>query len=60
MDKSRLHNKLVLPDLPPGIAAMVWGTKKDPSRGPKRGLSIKKIVDTAVDIADREGLHSVA
>jgi len=49
----------VLPDLSPDITAIVWGTKKDPSRGPKRGLSIKKIVDTAVDIADREGLHSV-
>jgi Transcriptional regulator len=45
--------------LPPGIA-LSWGIVKQPRRGPKGELSIAKIVDAAIEIADREGLSSLS
>ncbi|WP_276353193.1 TetR/AcrR family transcriptional regulator [Cohnella caldifontis] len=45
--------------LPRGIA-LSWGLVKEPQRGPKRELSLKKIVDAAVAIADQEGLSAVS
>ncbi|WP_246066868.1 TetR/AcrR family transcriptional regulator [Paenibacillus koleovorans] len=48
-----------LSQLPPGIA-LSWGIVKQPRRGPKGELSVKKIVDAAVAIADRDGLGMVS
>ncbi|BBN97716.1 TetR/AcrR family transcriptional regulator [Sporolactobacillus terrae] len=45
--------------LPNGIA-LSWGLGKPSSRGPKREMSLKQIVDTAVSIADKDGLAAVS
>lgn len=45
--------------LPPGFA-LSWGLTKPPQRGPKREMSIGKIVEAAMAIADREGLGAVS
>ncbi|QWU17961.1 transcriptional regulator, TetR family [Paenibacillus sophorae] len=41
-------------------AALSWGLVEPPKRGPKRELSIPLIVETAVSIADKEGLSAVS
>lgn len=48
-----------LPDLPRGIA-LSWGMAASPQRGPKREMSVERIVEAAVDLADREGLGAVS
>lgn len=54
------HKKYeAMPNLPPGIA-LSWGLEKEPQRGPKRELSISKIVEAAIQIADRDGLAAVS
>ncbi|WP_022884232.1 TetR/AcrR family transcriptional regulator [Glaciibacter superstes] len=45
--------------LPRGVA-IAWGVKANPQRGPKRELSIERIVDAAMAIADAEGLGAVS
>ena len=47
------------PELPRGIA-LAWGVAADPQRGPKREMSVEKIVDAAVDLADAEGIGAVS
>src|SRR6187431_2667513 len=47
------------PELPRGVA-LAWGIAAHPQRGPKRELSIERIVDAAVEIADAEGLGAVS
>ncbi|WP_395243639.1 TetR/AcrR family transcriptional regulator C-terminal domain-containing protein [Agromyces sp. MMS24-K17] len=47
------------PELPRGIA-LAWGVTVNPQRGPKRELSIERIVEAAVAIADAEGLAAVS
>src|SRR5690606_34456601 len=47
------------PDLPRGIA-LAWGVAADPQRGPKREMSVERIVDAAVELADAEGLAAVS
>ena len=47
------------PDLPRGIA-LAWGVAANPQRGPKREMSVERIVDAAVEIADAEGLGAVS
>ena len=47
------------PELPRGIA-LAWGVAADPQRGPKREMSVEKIVDAAVELADAEGLGAVS
>ncbi|WP_433547014.1 TetR/AcrR family transcriptional regulator [Streptomyces sp. CA-294286] len=39
---------------------LLWGTGERPARGPKRGLSLDRIVETAVRIADAEGLDTLS
>ncbi|MFF8836238.1 TetR/AcrR family transcriptional regulator [Streptomyces sp. NPDC015130] len=39
---------------------LLWGTGDRPSRGPKPGLTLDRIVTTAVGIADGEGLDAVS
>lgn len=46
-------------ELPRGVA-LAWGVAAHPQRGPKRELSIKGIVDTAMSIADEKGLGGVS
>ena len=47
------------PELPRGVA-LAWGVAAHPQRGPKRELSIERIVDAAIEIADAEGLGAVS
>lgn len=47
------------PELPRGIA-LAWGVAANPQRGPKREMSVEKIVDAAIDLADAEGLTAVS
>src|SRR5690625_2654108 len=45
--------------LPRGVA-LAWGVAAHPQRGPKRELSLERIVDAAIEIADAEGLGAVS
>ena len=47
------------PELPRGIA-LAWGVSANPQRGPKREMSIERIVEVAMEIADAEGLGAVS
>lgn len=49
----------VEPELPRGIA-LAWGVAANPQRGPKREMSVEKIVDAAVELADAEGIGAVS
>lgn len=44
----------------PNGAKLSWGIVKQPKRGPKGELSIKKIVEAAIAIADKDGLSAVS
>jgi AcrR family transcriptional regulator len=44
----------------PQSLALVWGLRERPRRGPKPGLSLERIVDAAVELADAEGLAAVS
>lgn len=49
--------------LPPeelGTIELLWGLRTPPSRGPTRALSVRKIAQTGVQIADREGLAAIS
>lgn len=39
---------------------LLWHGKEQPSRGPKPGLTLERIVSTAVQLADREGLSALS
>ncbi|MFD0315732.1 TetR/AcrR family transcriptional regulator [Streptomyces flavalbus] len=39
---------------------LLWDTGKRPSRGPKPGLTLERIVETAIGVADRDGLDAVS
>lgn len=45
--------------LPRGVA-LSWGLVKSSQRGPKREMSLTQIVNAAIDIADKDGLHAVS
>jgi len=47
------------PELPRAVA-LAWGVAANPQRGPKRELSIERIVDVAVVLADAGGLAAVS
>ena len=40
--------------------ALAWGVAANPQRGPKREMSIERIVDVAVELADAGGLGAVS
>lgn len=44
----------------PGDVAAAWGVRERPHKGPKPALSLARIVDAAVRVADREGLDAVS
>ncbi|CAM3728399.1 TetR/AcrR family transcriptional regulator [Occultella aeris] len=46
-------------ELPRGIA-LAWGVAANPQRGPKREMSIERIVEAAVEIADADGIGAVS
>ncbi len=49
-------------DIPPisrGIA-LAWGIAEAPQRGPKREMSIERIVEAAMEIADADGITAVS
>ncbi|MFF8290925.1 TetR/AcrR family transcriptional regulator [Streptomyces sp. NPDC016309] len=39
---------------------LLWGTGEPATRGPRRGLTLDRIVTTAVEVADAEGLDAVS
>jgi AcrR family transcriptional regulator len=39
---------------------LLWGAEKQPTRGPKPGLSVQRIVQTAIQVADAEGLPALS
>lgn len=43
----------------PRAVAISWGMVANPQRGPKRELSHERIVETAIELADAEGLGAV-
>lgn len=43
----------------PTIADLLWGTPQRPKRGPKPSLSLDRIIETAVAMADAEGLANL-
>lgn len=45
--------------IPRGIA-LAWGVAATPQRGPKREMSVERIVDAAIEIADQEGIQAVS
>jgi AcrR family transcriptional regulator len=48
-------------DLPiPASVAAAWGRRERPSRGPKPGLSVERVVEAGVAVASREGLAAVS
>lgn len=47
------------PELPRGIA-LAWGIAANPQRGPKREMSVEKIVEAAVELADAKGIGAVS
>ena len=44
----------------PAEVAAAWGVRERPHKGPKPGLSLARIVDAAVHVADTEGLGAVS
>ena len=44
----------------PRAVALAWGIAADPQRGPKRELTIERIVEVAVRLADDGGLSAVS
>ncbi|WP_135554503.1 TetR/AcrR family transcriptional regulator [Paenibacillus cymbidii] len=59
MEHNEKKDEAVLQQLPPGVA-LSWGIVRQPKRGPKGELSVGKIVDAAIVIADRDGLAAVS
>jgi AcrR family transcriptional regulator len=45
--------------LPPGVA-LAWGLVQAPNRGPRPALSVDRIVDAAIALADEGGLGAVS
>ena len=44
----------------PGTIAAAWGVRERPHKGPRPVLSLPRIVDAAVRVADTEGLEAVS
>ncbi|HZR54626.1 MAG TPA: TetR/AcrR family transcriptional regulator [Streptosporangiaceae bacterium] len=44
----------------PASVAAAWGVREQPRRGPRPALSLARIVDAAVRVADTEGLEAVS
>lgn len=44
----------------PRAIALAWGVAAEPMRGPKREMSIERIVEAAVELADADGIGAVS
>ncbi|MCR6489606.1 TetR/AcrR family transcriptional regulator [Amycolatopsis sp. OK19-0408] len=44
----------------PASFELAWGVRDRPAKGPKRGLSLDRIVAAAIDVADAEGIGGVS
>ena len=44
----------------PASVAAAWGVRERPHKGPKPGLSLARIVDAGVRVADTEGIDAVS
>jgi AcrR family transcriptional regulator len=44
----------------PACIEVAWGLRERPGKGPRPGLSLQRIVDAAVKVADAEGLAAVS
>jgi AcrR family transcriptional regulator len=44
----------------PASIETAWGLRERPSKGPKPGLTLRRIVDAAVKVADAEGIGAVS
>lgn len=42
------------------VAAVLWGTRRPPSRGPAQRLTVARIVEAALTVADEEGLDGLS
>lgn len=42
------------------VADLLWGRRKSPSRGPKPSLSLARIVEVGIELADAEGLAALS
>lgn len=47
------------PGLPPGIE-LAWGLRQGPTRGPKRGLTLERIVAAAIKVALTDGIGALS
>ena len=47
-------------DAAQGTAALLWGLREPPSRGPRPGLTVAGIAGAAVEIADADGLEALS
>jgi AcrR family transcriptional regulator len=53
------HERSTSPAIPPSVE-LAWGLREQGSRGPKRGLTLERIVDAGITIAGREGLDALS
>lgn len=44
----------------PASIELAWGIREPPNKGPKRGLSVGRIIEAAIALADAEGLRAVS
>lgn len=44
----------------PKVVELAWGLDQPGTRGPKRGLSLEQILDTAIELADAEGVTALS
>ncbi len=44
----------------PAAIAAAWGLREQPVKGPRPGVSVEKIVEAAIRIADADGLPAVS
>jgi AcrR family transcriptional regulator len=44
----------------PASIELAWGLRKDPTRGPKRGLTLERIVAAAIEVALTEGIGALS
>lgn len=43
----------------PRVVAIAWGLLAEPTRGPSRGVTHERIIESAIEIADSEGIGAV-
>jgi AcrR family transcriptional regulator len=57
--EAALPGEVPAPEIPQSVAA-AWGVRERPHKGPKPALSLARIVDAGVRVADTEGLDAVS